>query len=422
MARDAKPAAGTPAPQGQEEYSPYRWVVLFMFAMVMFLASFSQYQPSFYAQELMDDLGIGTSGFAALTSFPMLLGLVLAFATGSLADKFGLKNIVTIGLAVTAVGALARCLCHDYTTLLLTSMTLGVAPTFTMPNTAKLAMRWFPRHQVSLAVGITMSMGTAGLTLAQAITGAVFATYHDAFLWGGILDALLVVAWAVFGRDKDAVVEDESGHAIERTTAERVRMVVRNRGLWLAGFGTFFYNGFTVTLGSFLITALIVNWGVDPVASGVTAAFLTLGAAVGAVILPPAITRNRHAKLWCILLPAVSVALVLLGWGIGSVPLRAAIFFVAGTIYGGVLPMFMLYPSILPGVDHDNSGTAGGLITVLNMLGSFVMPSFVITPIAGSDYNLIIILTCAFFVINSLVFALLPSAYDGEGKPSGKAD
>ena len=416
MDRDSGNNEGAAAPAGTppaQEYSSYRWVVLFMFAMVMFLASFCQYQPSFYAQQIMDDMGIGTSGFAALMSFPMLLGLVLAFATGSLADKFGLKKIITIGLTVTAVGSLARCLCHDYTTLLLTSMTLGIAPTFTMPNTAKLAMRWFPKHQISLAVGIAMSTGTAGLAVAQVITGAVFPTYHDAFLWGGVLDALLVVAWAVLGRDKEAVVADEQGRVVERTTRERVLMVVRNRGLWLAGFGTFFYNGFTVTIGGFLIAALVVNWGVDPVTSGVIAAFLTIGAVIGAVILPPAITRSRLAKLWCILLPASSALLVLLGWNIDSTVARSAIFLVAGTIYGGVLPLFMLYPSILPGVDHDNSGTAGGLITVLNMLGSFVMPSFVITPIAGSDYNMIMVLTCLFFIVNSLVFALLPSAYDG---------
>ena len=53
---------------------------------------------------------------------------------------------------------------------------------------------------------------------------------------------------------------------------------------------------------------------------------------------------------------------------------------------------------------EDEFGTGA-----IAMVGAVVFPTFIITPIAGTDYNLIILLACGFMALCVLIFALLPS-------------
>ena len=66
-------------------------------------------------------------------------------------------------------------------------------------------------------------------------------------------------------------------------------------------------------------------------------------------------------------------------------------------------------PAILPEVGPAKMGAAGGLISTVMMAGAFLIPSYVITPIAGgiNDTAFLVAALCA--AILAAVFALLPN-------------
>ena len=406
-----------------QQFSGYRWVVLITCTLVSFMVSFCQFQPAFFAQDIMTSMNIGNTEFATITSFPLLVGLFLAFVSGALADKFGIKKVLVVMLMITTAGAIGRYFCYDYVPLLLSSMLLGIAATFVNSNIAKLAMMWFPSKQIPVAVGIGTAMGSAGIAAAQVFNGMLFGDYHTAFLWGGIAMVVITVLWIVLGRDR-AVPAAVDMNAEKAESAEQdspqgptgIKAVIKSRSLWLAGIGIFLFNGVNVAAGSFLITAFVVTWGTDAVLAGVISGLFTAGAAVGAAVLPAFISRTKAAKLLCIAVPIAAALLIYAGWMIDIYAVRVVLFFVAGLLFGIILAEFMGMPSILPEISNENAGAAGGLITTFMMCGSVVMPTLVITPICGDNYNMFIIVCCIEIALCAVIFALLPSMYRGENK------
>ena len=310
------------------------------------------------------------------------------------------------------MGALGRYVSDSYVLLVISIVLMGVSAAVVTANTTKLAIAWFSPAQLSVAVAIPLALGTVGIALAQATTGVLFSDYKSAFLAGGIAFIVLTVVWAVVARDR---VTSPNEGAAERPKGGMSK-VLKSRSLWICGIATMLFTGFNVTIMSFLITALVTEWAVDPVVAGLITSLATFGATAGCMILPSIVTRNRFAKPMCILIPLVAVGLILVGWFVDVVAVRCIAFFAAGFFFGSINPICMFIPSILPEVTPETSGAAGGLITTVMLAGSIIVPTFIITPIAGENYGLIILLNCIVLAIIAIAFLLLPSVYTGKAK------
>ncbi|MGI6216097.1 MAG: MFS transporter [Coriobacteriales bacterium] len=410
----------------------YRWVMMTMFCIISFLVAMCQFQPSFFARDIMAAFGVNTQGYSWMTAFPMITGIIIALALGSLTDKFGMRNTMLVSLIVTSVGAIARAYCTSYIVLLLMSSLLGIVATFVTVNMAKLAMLWFPPRQIGLAVGIMSAAGSAGMAVAQAVTGIMFSDFRSAFFWGGISLAIATVLWVILGRDKtssavpavaDSGLETVAGSGNSGKPAEKATSkssgrggfasAMKCKGVWIAGVGAALYAGFNITAGSLLTTALIVNWATDAVQAGIVTSLFTCGVIVGAIVMPPFVSSKPYAKVLSISLPILAMGLFIIGWNINVLAARCVLFPIAGIFFGGISPIFFSYPSVLPEINNENSGAAGGIITTLMTVGATCFPTLVITPIAGSDYNLLICLGCLCGLLAAIPFALLPSTYRG---------
>jgi len=386
----------------------YRWVILGLFAVMNIVNGVCQFQASFFAQDIMADFDVGTSGFTLMTAFPMMFGLLMSLAAGSLSDRFGQRKVLFVALLISATGAILRYFCTVYIALLLMSFLLGVAATFITVNVIKMAMAWFPQRQMGLAIGVGNASGTAGMAFAQAFMGILFPDYRSAFLWCGIAMVVVMVLWGIFGRDR-VIVPPEDELPEEETKKGSFKDVMKSRGTWLAGIGGALYNGFNVTAAGLLITALAVCWTMDPVMAGIIASVFTVGMVVGGTFMPAVIMHLKAAKPICIAMPICAVVLFLLGWYIDNTVIRMILFPIAGFCFGSIFPIFSSFPSVLPEISSDNAGSAGGLLTTVSMIGAVVFPTFIITPIAGTDYNLIILLACGFMALCAVIFAVLPS-------------
>jgi NNP family nitrate/nitrite transporter-like MFS transporter len=94
------------------DLEPYRWVVLIMAMLTSFVGSYAQFQLPPLAYRLMPALKLSPSDFAALMGGPMTGSIFVCLLGGNLADRFGVKKIVTVGL-IFAVALFATPLPHS---------------------------------------------------------------------------------------------------------------------------------------------------------------------------------------------------------------------------------------------------------------------------------------------------------------------
>ena len=59
----------------------------------------------------------------------------------------------------------------------------------------------------------------------------------------------------------------------------------------------------------------------------------------------------------------------------------------------------MSFPALLPEIGPECAGSATGIISTLELIGAVVIPTYIITPIAGQNFSLYFILAGSCMVI-----------------------
>src|SRR5512144_1502605 len=86
----------------------YRWVILVVSMLAGFIGSYAQFQLPPLAYKLMPAMHISPSEFAWLMGGPMTGSLFICLLGGALADRYGVKNVITIGLVLAVIGCTFR--------------------------------------------------------------------------------------------------------------------------------------------------------------------------------------------------------------------------------------------------------------------------------------------------------------------------
>lgn len=105
---------------------------------------------------VMDMLQTDVAGLTSLMLMPMLTAVFLSIPCGSLADRYGVKRVVCVGLAISVIGGFVRCFALGSMPGQLVAMfMLGCGIAALNANLAKVLGTWF-REQTSLAIGFSM--------------------------------------------------------------------------------------------------------------------------------------------------------------------------------------------------------------------------------------------------------------------------
>jgi hypothetical protein len=72
------------------------------------------------------------------------------------------------------------------------------------------------------------------------------------------------------------------------------------------------------------------------------------------------------------------------------------------------MPLIASMPMLLPEIGPVYAGSAGGIITTLQVVGAVVVPTFVITKLAGSNANVLFGLAALCFVLIIVPVLFLP--------------
>ena len=266
--------------------SPYRWTILIIVCAICFMANFMQYQVSAWGVTVMDMMQTDVAGLTNLMLMPMLTAVFLSIPSGSLADKFGVKRVVSVALTISVAGGFLR------------SFTLGSVPAQTVAmfligfgiaalnaNLAKILGTWF-KEQTSLAMGFFYAASCVAIVIAQVFStlmGTLFASY----LIAAFLMAAAAVAWIVFARNVPAGEPLPESEPI----VQYLKIACKSKNVWFIALAYGLTLASTTAYCSILPSALELGRGIDTMLAGSLAAIITVGSFLACFAGPAAVLK-----------------------------------------------------------------------------------------------------------------------------------
>ena len=116
----------------------------------------------------------------------------------------------------------------------------------------------------------------------------------------------------------------------------------------------------------------------------------------------------RKIKLFIPLIAVLSFVGVLICWRFASAPALYALTLFTGTVLGAAMPIFFSAPILLEGIGTKYAGSAAGVISTLQLLGAVLIPTYILTPIAGDNYSMLFTLAAACMAVMFFVGFLIP--------------
>ena len=389
--------------------SNYRWVILAIAALLDAISSYIQFQISALAVQIMPALHISPAQFQSLLMAPMLIAVFLSIPAGSLADKFGAKKIVSVGLVISVLGAYGRLFAKNFITMFLTLLLFGVYMALLNANTLKIFGTWF-KQDTNTAMGVFFASASVGIMLSQA-TSSLFPTVEKAYIFSSTVLLVLAVCWMIFVKDTpkgEEIPQSQTEQGKSESSFEFFKAAAKSKKTWYVALAVGFGMGASEAFSGILPQAFAAR-GMTPAAAGVVASVATIGSLAGSLFGPAIINKAKKAKPMMIVITALGGLLMAITWYIPlGMPLSIAL--ILGGVFGAMTgPIMQAMPITFPEIGPKNAGSAGGLVGTVSLLLSFFLP-VIISSIAGKNYALTFIIQGLVFVVQIIVLAVLPDA------------
>ncbi len=381
---------------------PFRWTILLVITLVQIALNVLQFQIAGLASRLIPALHLQPDQFVMVLAAPMLTAALFGIPAGALADRFGVKSTVAVGLVIATIGSFGRISAGGFGVLFAWMFTLGFGTAAINANAAKILGAWFPRQQMGIAMGVYVAGANAGIAVAQA-TSALFPNIAGAFMASAVTTLIALVLWLLFVKSKPPGTPAVPSHPF----TEYLKVAAKSKSIWLGAVAMLFFMGSWVTQTGTLPNALAQSKGISPVLAGLTASSLSLALIAGTLIGP--MLAQRLGLLRPLLTPAAILAAAgsYLAW---TVPFGAptwVLLILTGFLLGSVVPLVMSLPMLVD-LGPTYAGSAGGIISTFQMAGAFLIPSYVIMPLAGANANQVFLYLSAGYLLLGVVLLLIP--------------
>lgn len=257
----------------------YGWIVLGIAYLIMFFTAGVSQAFGVFIKPMTDDFGWDRSTLSLAVSIFAIMSAVVPPVAGRIADRFGPRVVLTIGVALNATGMMLMALTPNIAYVYVVyGVIIGTGFGFSgHAAMTALISRWFDRRR-GLALSIASTgLGTGQLVLAPLATFIVIAaSWQTAFFVTGIMSAILVpICFLMLRRPtpdepSDAVsapVDTSKDSApVECLTNEAIRESMNvawtSRSFWMIASG-FMACGFTIYFLMVHMVALATDRGIS---------------------------------------------------------------------------------------------------------------------------------------------------------------
>ncbi len=360
----------------------FKWVILALVALSIVPVSYCSFQVSALPAEFMASLGIDGVQFTSILTASMLPGVFFAIIGGILADKIGPKKTCAFALIVSLVGSLGRLVAHSYGLYLVFAVMTGFGGTFLSLCSVKLFSAWFAPEEMGIPMGVMMSTGALGTAIAQSTTAALFSgKLNTAYIVGSVWIGIMLVLWILIVKEKPEGAPEFPPMPV----LEGLKKALKSKNVWLIGICAALSMGYQMIFNSNYIAGLTTAKAVDATVAGLYGTLLTIGGFLGNIVVPSVCKKAGVNKPTILLFAVLGGLLSYVAWTMCDGIVMAILMAVGGFCAFGCIPPLMGYPALLDEIGPMNAGSASGLVTTVQMLGAFFLPSSVFAPLATSN-------------------------------------
>lgn len=263
----------------------YGWVILAAAYLIMFFTAGVSQAFGIFIKPMTDDFGWDRSTLSLAVSIFAIMSAIVPPVAGRIADRFGPRVVLTIGVTLNASGMMLMALTPNIAYVYIVyGLIIGTGFGFSgHAAMTSLISRWFDRRR-GLALSIASTgQGTGQLILVPLATFIIItSSWEVAFLVTGALSATLIpICLLLLRRQPPAHASDAIGTAADPTVApqpadtcltndairERMNAAWTSRSFWMLASG-FMACGFTIYFVMVHMVALATDRGISATQAG----------------------------------------------------------------------------------------------------------------------------------------------------------
>ena len=276
----------------------YRWVVLFVFALINAIVQIHWVNFASITGEAAAFYGVTPMQIGLLSMSFMIMYIFLCIPASYMIDTYGLRIGVGIGAALTGIfGLLKGIYATNYTIIFISQLGLAVAQPFVMNAMTKVSAKWFPMDERATATGLAALSQYIGIIIALAVTPFIFKAYamKGMLMIYGISSVVAAIAFLIFIKDSPPTPSSEYHDEDTVTVFAGINRMFKQRDmillLILFFFGLGMFNAVTTW-----IEQILSPRGFNSEQAGLIGGVMMIGGIIGAVILPLLSDKLRKRK------------------------------------------------------------------------------------------------------------------------------
>lgn len=215
------------------KHTPYRFVIetLLFLTYAVFGLSWIAITP--LVGELQAEFQISSAQLGMINTLVSAAKVVAPLLTGLLAVRIGLKKTILLGSLCICFAAIAP-MARDFNLFLASRFVFGVGGAIVVTLLGPMVMQWFPKGEMPLVNAFNNVAVNTGIsiTLFTTVPLAAALGWRNALLVYGALSVVLMIAWAILGRDH-ASEQPQSAAAAAEAKAVRYMDVWRMKETWI---------------------------------------------------------------------------------------------------------------------------------------------------------------------------------------------
>jgi len=384
--------------------NPYRWVILAVMSFLFFAVNYAEFELAGVAGSLFGSFHLTPLEFGLCLFAPFLMNFAFGIPIGMVADRYGTTAVGSTLLIVATAGLVGRAYASSgFVSLFVWMLVFGSSMVFVNTLGPKILRRWFKHEHMSIAMGTFIGCAGLGVGLGEG-TAPLFASFNQAFHFAWILLAVATLCFLFGFRARPAGEPDLPPQPV----LEFLGVAARNRYVWLAGTAVLFFFAAWVGTAGNLPTALTQIKHASPAAAGVLGIPFGLGGALGGFFMPVILHRMRALKAWLAAFVVIGAALIVASVAVPFGPMTWICVAVGAFIANGMLPLTIPFPVMLSEIGTTYGGSAGGIVSLLQMAGGFFIPTFAIALVAGADQSKTFAALFVLYVLSAICVLLLP--------------
>lgn len=346
------------------------WIMLLLMLASFAVTFMTRFVWSPLNSTVTEILGLSNAAAGSFMSAFFIGYVITQIPGGVMADKFGVKYVLTAGVLVTGLGSVAMSFISTYSAGFAVRIITGLGAGVVMSCCSKVISEYFAQEDRGIAFGILLVGPTLGLNVANKLGAYLLEKYDWQTAFRIIGYIAIAISILVLVTVKNIKSEPNAGEKI--TLLSGVKAVFTTRNLTSVCFAGFFYMFLNLGTSTWA-NSYLGSIGFDTVTAASVMGIYSIGGIIGSLLTGVIVKKFRLSVKYYLVAVYVIIAATTLLFGFQT---NLTLLKVLGFVFGFVtyLPNAHLNALITKYAPGNLAGSAMGVQNCVFQMASILSP------------------------------------------------